>query len=65
MNVASTIGRSSGGPIGGYLSDTVGWRWWAFLVVGEYCDSILISFKVVPHPVPIRTRRHSFGCLEA
>lgn len=27
VNVASTVGRSAGGPIGGFLADTIGWRW--------------------------------------
>lgn len=27
VNVVSTVGRSAGGPIGGYLADTIGWRW--------------------------------------
>ena len=27
VNIASTVGRSSGGPIGGFLADKVGWRW--------------------------------------
>ena len=27
VNVASTVGRSAGGPFGGYLADTIGWRW--------------------------------------
>ncbi|KAJ5298069.1 hypothetical protein N7508_008318 [Penicillium antarcticum] len=27
VNIAMTLGRSLGGPIGGWLSDTVGWRW--------------------------------------
>ncbi|RMZ75259.1 hypothetical protein DV737_g5386, partial [Chaetothyriales sp. CBS 132003] len=27
VNVAATIGRALGGPIGGFLTDTVGWRW--------------------------------------
>lgn len=65
MNVASTIGRSSGGPIGGYLSDTIGWRWCDIPTVEEDCSSILIPFKVVPDPVPLRTCRHSFSRLEA
>ncbi|MCJ1470008.1 hypothetical protein MMC07_008653 [Pseudocyphellaria aurata] len=30
VNIASTVGRSAGGPIGGYLADTIGWRWWSF-----------------------------------
>jgi len=28
VNIAATSGRSLGGPIGGYLTDTVGWRWY-------------------------------------
>lgn len=27
LNVASTIGLSIGGPLGGLISGTVGWRW--------------------------------------
>lgn len=27
VNVAMTLGRSLGGPLGGWLSDTIGWRW--------------------------------------
>ncbi|KAF2099452.1 MFS general substrate transporter [Rhizodiscina lignyota] len=31
VNIVSTVGRSSGGPIGGALAQTIGWRW-AFLI---------------------------------
>lgn len=31
VNVAATTGRSIGGPLGGWLTDTVGWRW-SFLI---------------------------------
>ena len=27
VNIASTVGRSAGGPIGGFLADRIGWRW--------------------------------------
>jgi hypothetical protein len=27
VNVVATLGRSIGGPLGGLLADTVGWRW--------------------------------------
>lgn len=27
VNMAATIGRSAGGPLGGLFADTVGWRW--------------------------------------
>ena len=29
VNVVATIGRSLGGPLGGWLADTIGWRWQA------------------------------------
>jgi predicted MFS family arabinose efflux permease len=28
VNIAMTLGRSLGGPLGGWLSDTIGWRWY-------------------------------------
>jgi MFS family permease len=28
VNVVATTGRSMGGPVGGLLADTVGWRWY-------------------------------------
>ncbi|KAL4804571.1 major facilitator superfamily domain-containing protein [Aspergillus unguis] len=31
VNVSMTLGRSVGGPVGGILTDTIGWRW-AFLL---------------------------------
>ncbi|KAK1995284.1 major facilitator superfamily transporter [Colletotrichum falcatum] len=27
VNLAATTGRSLGGPVGGWLADTIGWRW--------------------------------------
>lgn len=30
-NIAATTGRSLGGPIGGYLTDEIGWRWLVLL----------------------------------
>ncbi|KAF7512506.1 hypothetical protein GJ744_001441 [Endocarpon pusillum] len=27
INVTAIVGRSCGGPIGGFLADTIGWRW--------------------------------------
>lgn len=27
INISMTLGRSIGGPLGGWLSDTIGWRW--------------------------------------
>lgn len=47
VNVAATVGRSLGGPVGGWLADTVGWRWSfigqiPFLVIAI----IFIAFKL-------------------
>lgn len=27
VNIASTIGLSGGGPLGGFLAESIGWRW--------------------------------------
>ncbi|KAL1968141.1 hypothetical protein VTN77DRAFT_2272 [Rasamsonia byssochlamydoides] len=27
VNISMTLGRSLGGPVGGYLTDSIGWRW--------------------------------------
>lgn len=27
VNIAATIGRSLGGPLGGLMADAIGWRW--------------------------------------
>lgn len=27
INLATTLGRSIGGPIGGFISDYLGWQW--------------------------------------
>lgn len=28
INIAMTLGRSLGGPTGGWQADTIGWRWY-------------------------------------
>ncbi|KAI5196798.1 MFS general substrate transporter [Aureobasidium subglaciale] len=43
VNVFSTVGRSCGGLIGGYLTQTIGWRW-AF--IGQ-CPLLLLSIALV------------------
>ncbi|KAI4738397.1 MFS general substrate transporter [Aureobasidium sp. EXF-12298] len=43
VNVFSTVGRSCGGLIGGYLTQTIGWRW-AF--IGQ-CPLLLLSIVLV------------------
>ncbi|KAK6609499.1 major facilitator superfamily transporter [Botrytis cinerea] len=44
VNIAATTGRSLGGPIGGFLTDTVGWRW-SFL--GQCPPTILALILVI------------------
>ena len=48
VNVALTVGRSSGGPIGGALTDAIGWRW-AFMIQAPL---LLLSSLVVAPLVP-------------
>ncbi|THY09505.1 MFS general substrate transporter [Aureobasidium pullulans] len=43
VNIFSTVGRSCGGLIGGYLTQTIGWRW-AF--IGQ-CPLLLLSIVLV------------------
>ncbi|KAF7872240.1 hypothetical protein EAF04_003164 [Stromatinia cepivora] len=44
VNIAATTGRSLGGPIGGFLTDTIGWRW-SFL--GQCPPTILALMLVI------------------
>ncbi|ODQ54685.1 MFS general substrate transporter [Saitoella complicata NRRL Y-17804] len=48
VNVASTFGRSIGGPLGGWLTDTVGWRWSFF---GQ-APLTLLAAVLVYHKLP-------------
>ncbi|KAE8450081.1 hypothetical protein EG329_006862 [Mollisiaceae sp. DMI_Dod_QoI] len=47
VNVVATLGRSAGGPLGGLLADTVGWRW-SFTGQGPLLTIaiILVAFKL-------------------
>ncbi|KFY08941.1 hypothetical protein V492_05752 [Pseudogymnoascus sp. VKM F-4246] len=55
VNIVATTGRSLGGPVGGYLADTVGWRW-SFL--GQ-CPltllAIISTYLLVPKQTAPRT----------
>jgi predicted MFS family arabinose efflux permease len=46
-----TAGRASGGPIGGLLADSVGWRWSA-LSLSKMLFSVDISIQVVSRTMP-------------
>ncbi|TVY78521.1 Vacuolar membrane amino acid uptake transporter fnx2 [Lachnellula suecica] len=43
MNIVYAVGSSSGAPLGGYLSDTIGWRW-AFL--GQFPVCVIAALAV-------------------
>ncbi|CEL03707.1 hypothetical protein ASPCAL04853 [Aspergillus calidoustus] len=51
INVSMTLGRSVGGPIGGVLTDTIGWRW-AFLLqaplLGLAALLVTLQLKLAP-----------------
>ncbi|THC95825.1 hypothetical protein EYZ11_004695 [Aspergillus tanneri] len=47
-NVVSTVGRSLGGPVGGFLTQTVGWRWSFYGQVPFVLVSILITVRQMP-----------------
>lgn len=36
INIAMTLGRSAGGPVGGWLTDTIGWRWYALRLCSRF-----------------------------
>ncbi|KAJ5660714.1 uncharacterized protein N7484_000086 [Penicillium longicatenatum] len=44
VNISMTLGRSIGGPVGGWLSDTIGWRW-LFLLQAPFVA--LAAFLVI------------------
>ncbi|VUC24016.1 unnamed protein product [Clonostachys rosea] len=48
VNVVSTVGRSCGGPLGGWLVDTTGWRW---IFLGQ-CPISAVSILLVAWRLP-------------
>lgn len=55
VNVAATVGRSLGGPIGGLLIDTVGWRW----SFGGQVPPTVIGLLLLLWFVPAETAKNS------
>jgi MFS family permease len=46
------VGRSVGGPLGGFLADTIGWRW-SFLVQCPVISvAVILCWVVLPNPNP-------------
>ncbi|KPI41291.1 Vacuolar membrane amino acid uptake transporter fnx2 [Cyphellophora attinorum] len=48
VNVAATVGRALGGPVGGWLTDTIGWRWSFF---GQ-CPLTLVGLLLILWKLP-------------
>ncbi|KAI0841921.1 MFS general substrate transporter [Hypoxylon sp. FL0890] len=52
LNVVATVGRSLGGPVGGFLADTIGWRWSflgqtpIFLLAMIVCGTVLPNLMI-------------------
>ncbi|KIW25980.1 uncharacterized protein PV07_09113 [Cladophialophora immunda] len=53
VNVAATTGRAVGGPLGGWLCDTIGWRWCFY---GQVPPTIL-GLLLILWKLPTRTRK--------
>lgn len=54
VNVVATTGRSIGGPLGGWLADTIGWRW-SFLGQVPLAG---IAIILVASTIPSRVQQH-------
>ncbi|KAH7258700.1 major facilitator superfamily domain-containing protein [Fusarium solani] len=48
MNVIATVGRSIGGPLGGLLADTIGWRWSFLGQAPIFAASMVICGLLLP-----------------
>ncbi|KAI1497231.1 major facilitator superfamily domain-containing protein [Biscogniauxia marginata] len=49
INVVATIGRSIGGPLGGFLADTIGWRWSFLGQAPIFVLAMFICWMVLPN----------------
>ncbi|KAH7130146.1 major facilitator superfamily domain-containing protein [Dendryphion nanum] len=52
INVVATTGRSIGGPLGGWLADTVGWRWSFLMQVPFTIVAIILIAVIIPSEKP-------------
>ncbi|KAI1180574.1 major facilitator superfamily transporter [Nemania sp. FL0916] len=46
LNVVATVGRSLGGPLGGFLADMVGWRWSFLGQVPIFLVAMVLCWRV-------------------
>ncbi|KAI0854300.1 MFS general substrate transporter [Daldinia vernicosa] len=63
LNVVATVGRSLGGPTGGFLADTIGWRWSflgqapIFLLAMALCWMILPNLTIEQNKMNAETTK--------
>lgn len=55
VNIAATLGRSLGGPVGGWLTDTIGWRWSFY---GQ-CPLTLLGLLLILWKLPTKFKAES------
>ncbi|KAI2784530.1 MFS general substrate transporter [Daldinia loculata] len=49
LNVVATVGRSLGGPTGGFLADTIGWRWSFLGQVPIFLLAMALCWMILPN----------------
>ncbi|KAI1083054.1 major facilitator superfamily domain-containing protein [Whalleya microplaca] len=61
LNVVATVGRSIGGPVGGFLADTIGWRWSFLGQAPIFVLAMILCGSVLPN----LTSRQNQGSIES
>lgn len=61
LNLAATTGRSLGGPVGGWLADTVGWRWSFAGQAPIFMVAALVGWALLPRGPPLTSKPDSGG----
>ncbi|KAI1272989.1 major facilitator superfamily transporter [Xylaria sp. FL0933] len=65
INIVSTTGRSIGGPLGGLLADTVGWRWSFAGQAPLFGVAMIASILVIPNTKAPQSERGDVKGLRA
>ncbi|KAJ0383389.1 hypothetical protein COL922a_010584 [Colletotrichum nupharicola] len=52
LNLAATVGRSLGGPLGGWLADTIGWRWSFLGQAPIFLLAVVLCWLFLPKGMP-------------
>ena len=53
LNILFSVGSASGGPLGGFLADTVGWRWCFFYTFNHDTKTDDLPFRAFIMQVPV------------